>query len=129
MSDSLQLPGLQHTRLLCLPLSPRVHSNSCPLSQWYYLTISSSAAFFSFCLQSFPASVFSNELAPRKFTYITFSFCKLETPASKWLAGICWTCQRTCGCCEITSQKQPVLLSSTDHQDDSAYWLSDTVSK
>ena len=37
-------------------LSPRVCSNSCPLSQWYYLTISSSATPFSFCLQSFPAS-------------------------------------------------------------------------
>ena len=31
-------------------------SNSCPLSQWCYPTISSSAALFSFCLQSFPAS-------------------------------------------------------------------------
>ena len=40
----------------------RVCSNSCPLSWWCYLTISSSAALF-FCLQSFPASVFSNELA------------------------------------------------------------------
>ena len=39
----------------CLPLSPGVCSNSCPLSQWCYLTISSSAALF-FCLQSFPAS-------------------------------------------------------------------------
>ena len=28
----------------------------CPLSQWCYLTISSSAALFFFCLQSFPAS-------------------------------------------------------------------------
>ena len=35
---------------------PRVCSNSHPLSQWWYLTISSSAAIFSFCLQSFPAS-------------------------------------------------------------------------
>ena len=33
-----------------------VCSNSCPMSQWCYLTISSSAAPFSFCLQSFPAS-------------------------------------------------------------------------
>ena len=32
------------------------YSNSCPLSQWCYLTISSSAALFSFCPQSFPAS-------------------------------------------------------------------------
>ena len=34
-----------------------VCSKSCPLSQWSYLTILlSSAALFSFCLQSFPAS-------------------------------------------------------------------------
>ena len=48
--------GVQHTRLLCPPLSPRVCSNSCPLSQWCYLTISSSFTPFSFCLQSFPAT-------------------------------------------------------------------------
>ena len=56
MSDSLQPHGLQHTRLLCSPLSPGVCSNSCPLSQWCYLTISSSVASFSFYHQSFPAS-------------------------------------------------------------------------
>ena len=56
MSNSFWPHGLQHTRLLCPPLSPRVCSNSCPLSQWSYLTISYSAAPFSFCLQSFPAS-------------------------------------------------------------------------
>ena len=33
-----------------------VCSKSGPLSQWYYLTISSSVAPFSSCLQSFPAS-------------------------------------------------------------------------
>ena len=38
------------------PLSPKVCSNSCPLSQWCYLTISSFATLFSFGLQSFPAS-------------------------------------------------------------------------
>ena len=27
-------PSLQHARLLCPPLSPRVCSSSCPLSQW-----------------------------------------------------------------------------------------------
>ena len=42
--------------LSCLSLFPGLCSNSCLLSQWYYLTISSSAAPFSFCLQSFPAS-------------------------------------------------------------------------
>ena len=56
MSDSLQPHILQHTRLPRSSLSPRVHSNSCSLCWWYYLTISPSAAPFSFCLQSFPAS-------------------------------------------------------------------------
>ena len=48
--------GLQHTRLCCPSLSPTVCSDSCPLSQWCFLTISSSAALFSSCTQSFPAS-------------------------------------------------------------------------
>ena len=47
---------LQYARLICPPVFPGVCSNSCSLSQWYYLTISSSVAPFSFCLQSFPAS-------------------------------------------------------------------------
>ena len=54
--DSLRLRGLQHARLLCPSLSPRLCSNSYPLSRWCYLTISSSATCFSFGLQSFPAS-------------------------------------------------------------------------
>ena len=33
MSDSLQTHGLKHARLSCPSLSPRVGSNSCPLSQ------------------------------------------------------------------------------------------------
>ena len=53
---TLQPTGLQHGCFLSPPLSPRVCSNSCSLSQWGYLTTSSSAAPFSFCLQSFPAS-------------------------------------------------------------------------
>ena len=36
----------------------RVYPNSCPLSRWCHLTISSSAVPFSSCLQSFPASVY-----------------------------------------------------------------------
>ena len=56
MSNSLQPYGLQHIRFLCPPLCPEVWSNSCPLSRWCYLTTPSSAAPFSSCLQSFPAS-------------------------------------------------------------------------
>ena len=44
MPDSLWPHGLQHTRLLCPPLSPGVFSDSCPLSWWCSLTISFSAA-------------------------------------------------------------------------------------
>ena len=43
-------------RFLCFPPFPRVCSSLCPWSQWWYLTISSSATPFCFCLQSFPAS-------------------------------------------------------------------------
>ena len=40
---------LQHTRLPCPSLSPRLCSNSCPLSQWCHSTISLSVTpFFSF---------------------------------------------------------------------------------
>ena len=43
--------------MLCCPsLYPRVCSNSCPLSQWWPSSVSSSATPFSSCLQSFPAS-------------------------------------------------------------------------
>ena len=56
---------LQHARLLCPPLSSRDCSNSCRLSQWCYLTISSSTAPFFSCPQAFPASVFSSESALR----------------------------------------------------------------
>ena len=40
----------------CPSFSPEVCSDSCPLSWWCSLTISSSATPFSFWLQSFPAS-------------------------------------------------------------------------
>ena len=56
MSDSLQPHGLQHTRLPCPSPTPRIYSNSCPLSRWCHLTISSSVVSFSSHLQSFPAS-------------------------------------------------------------------------
>ena len=76
MSDSLQPHGLQHARLPCPSLSPGVCSNSYPLNQWCHPTISSSVAPFSSCPQSFPASVFSNELALRIRCpkYWSFSF-------------------------------------------------------
>ena len=52
----LQSHGVQHTRLFCSSLAPRVCSNSRPLNRWCYLTISSFVTSFSACTKSFPAS-------------------------------------------------------------------------
>ena len=56
MSNTLQPHGLQHTRLPCPSLSPRVCSNSYPLNWWCHQTISSSVTPFFTCPQSFPVS-------------------------------------------------------------------------
>ena len=56
VSDSLWPQGLQHTEFPRTSPSPRVCSNSCPLSWWRHPTISSSVISFSSCPQSFPAS-------------------------------------------------------------------------
>ena len=49
-------PMDRSTRPPCPSPTPRVHSNSCPSSQWCHPTISSSVIPFSSYLQSFPAS-------------------------------------------------------------------------
>ena len=48
--------GLQHTRIPCPSVSPRVCQNSYPLSRWCHPTISSFLTPLSSCPQSFPAS-------------------------------------------------------------------------
>ena len=62
VSASIRFHGLQHIKLPHPSTSHGACSNSCPLSQWYHPTISSSVVPFSSHLQSFPAiRVFSNE--------------------------------------------------------------------
>ena len=56
VSDFLQPHELQHTMPPCPSPTPGVYPNSCPLSRWCHLTISSSVIPFSSCLQSFPTS-------------------------------------------------------------------------
>ena len=56
VSDSLRPRGLQLARLHHPSPTPGACSNSCPLSQWWHPTISSSVVPFSSCYQSFPAS-------------------------------------------------------------------------
>ena len=84
VSDSSWRHGLQHTRHPCPSPTPRVYSNSCPSSQWWHPTISSSVVPFSSCLQSFPAS------GSFLFYFIFFNFiffirweCKLVQPLWK----------------------------------------------
>ena len=78
MSNSLQPHRLQHTRPPYPSSTPRVYSNSCPLSQWYHPTISSSVSSCLLLLPSiFPSiRVFSNEsvLHIRWPKYWSFSF-------------------------------------------------------
>ena len=56
VSDSLWPHGLQSARPPCLSTTPRVYPNSCPFSQWWHPTISSSVVPFSSCVQCFPTS-------------------------------------------------------------------------
>ena len=56
VSNSLRPQGLQHVGLLFPSPSPGVCSNSRPLTQQCYLTMSSFTTTLSFFLQSFPAS-------------------------------------------------------------------------
>ena len=57
MSNSLQPHRLQLAKISCISLSPGVCSNSCPLSQWCFVTISSYIAPFSFWSQYFPQDI------------------------------------------------------------------------
>ena len=56
MFDSLRPQELQHVRPPCPSPTPRVHPNSCPLSQWCHPAISSSVIPFSSFPQCLPAS-------------------------------------------------------------------------
>ena len=74
MSNSLQPHGLQPTRLLYSSLSPRVCSNSCPSRHWCYVTILTSGAHFSSCLQSSCLQSFSAlESSPMSWLFISGS--------------------------------------------------------
>ena len=79
MADSLWPHWLQHARLHCSSPSLRACSNSCPLSQWYHPTISSSVLCCPLLLlpSIFPSiRVFSNGLLLRNQwpKYWSFSF-------------------------------------------------------
>ena len=74
VSNSLQPHGLQHTRPPYPSPTPRVYSNSCPVSWWCYPIISSSIITFSSHLQYFPASGSFQMSHLRWPKYWSFSF-------------------------------------------------------
>ena len=57
LSHYLWPNGWQYARPPCTLPTPRVYSNSCPLSSWCHPIISTSVIHFSSRLQSFPESV------------------------------------------------------------------------
>ena len=81
MSESLQHHRLQHARPPCPSPTPRVYSNSCPLSQCCHPTISSSVVSFS-CLQSFPVS--GSFMRSRPFTSDGQSFSFSTSPSNEY---------------------------------------------
>ena len=77
MSNSLRPRGLQQARYPCPSATPRVYSNSCPLSCWCHPTVSSSVVPISSCPPIPPSlRVFSNEstLRMRWPKYWSYSF-------------------------------------------------------
>ena len=98
VSDSLQPHGLQHVRPPCPSRTPRVYSDSCPLSRRCHLTISSSVIPFSSHLQSFPASA---------------SIISHNTPCRGWDFKNSWFPEAICCCCSVT-QSCPTLCNLLD---------------
>ena len=90
LSQARVLEWVAISRPPCPSLTPRVYSNSCPLSQWYHPTISSSVVPFSSHLQSFPASG---------------SFQSLKQ--TKKPSGVCFI--------KLCAEIQKVLLSHSTH--------------
>ena len=85
MSNSLQPHELQHARIPCPSPFPGACSNSCPLSRWCHLTISSSVVPFSSCLQSFPASgSFPMSQLFASGGQKNWSFCVSISPSSEY---------------------------------------------
>ena len=84
MSNSLRPHGLQYARFPSPSPTPRACSNSCPLSQWCHPIILSSVIPFSSCLYSFPASVFSSELALHMIWPKYWSFSSSISPSNEY---------------------------------------------
>ena len=95
MSNSLQPHESQHARPACCPSPPpRVHSNSCPSSQWCHPAISFSVIPFSSCPQTLPASesfpMSRGEQISKQIVLTGSSFLTVWGRSYKWASGRSW---------------------------------------
>ena len=95
-------PWTAAARLPCPSLSPRVCSNSCPLSQRWYLTMSFSAAPFSFCLPSFLASG-------------SFPVSQLFAPGGQSIGALASVLPMNIQVCSLYCWSYFLLLEGKDH--------------
>ena len=93
LCDSLRPHELQHARPPYPSPTSRVHSHSCPLSQWCHPAVSSSVVPFSSCLQSLPASesFLMSQLRMRWPTYWSFSFTISASENTQDWSPLEWT--------------------------------------
>ena len=77
--------GIQHARFPCPLPTPEVYSNSCPLSQWCHLTISSTVAPLLLLPSLFPSiRIFSNKSALRIRWPEYWSFSFIINPSNEY---------------------------------------------
>ena len=115
MSYSLQPHKSQHARPPCPSPTPRVHSDSCPLSRWCHPAISSSVVPFSSCPQSLQASgSFPDEstLRMRWPNYWSFSFTSVLPMNTQDWSPLGWT-----GWISLLSKGLSRIFSNTTVQD------------
>ena len=114
-SDSLWPSELQHAKLLCPLLYPRVSLYSCPLSWWCYLIISSSAIPFPSCPQSLPAS----ECFPMSRLFISgdpkyWSFSLSISPSNEYSGLLFFRIDSIMWMFNFTHEKRDLLQTDWD---------------
>ena len=118
MSDSLRPHGLQHTRPPCPLPTPRVYSNSCPLSRWCHPTISPSVVPSSSCPQPFPASgsfPMSQLFASRGQSIGTSASASvLPTNSQDWFPWISLQSKRLSGIFSSTTVQSLLQVNKTE---------------
>ena len=124
MSKSLWPHGLQHVRPPCPLPTPRLYSNSCPVSRWCHPTISFSVIPFSSCFQSFPSS--GSFQMSQLFTSGGQSNGVLASTSALWMNTQDWSPLEWTGWISLQSKGLSRVFSNTTvrkHQFFSAFFI------